>query len=109
MTFEEMWHDLAPVGRSATSGGYFRQPWAAAETELRAWFTEGEDDPRITVIQRELFDERKSKMRRYADLVVGQPGLWALIKFELIVLLCGNTPGALGLFLRSKLYPLLLG
>lgn len=36
--FEEMWHDLAPVGRSATSGGYFRQPWASAESELRAWF-----------------------------------------------------------------------
>ena len=35
-----MWRDLAPVGRSATSGGYFRQPWASAETELRAWFAE---------------------------------------------------------------------
>ncbi len=35
-----MWRDLAPVGRSASSGGYFRQPWAAAETELRAWFLE---------------------------------------------------------------------
>ena len=34
--FEEMWRDLAPVGRSASSGGYFRQPWSAAETELRA-------------------------------------------------------------------------
>ena len=36
--FEQMWRDLAPVGRSASSGGYFRQPWSAAETELRAWF-----------------------------------------------------------------------
>jgi len=33
-----MWRDLAPVGRSASSGGYFRQPWASAETELREWF-----------------------------------------------------------------------
>lgn len=40
MTFEEMWGDLAPVGRSATSGGYFRQPWTSPETELRAWFRE---------------------------------------------------------------------
>ncbi len=40
MTFESLWHDLAPVGRSATSGGYFRQPWASAELELRAWFRE---------------------------------------------------------------------
>jgi N-carbamoyl-L-amino-acid hydrolase len=38
--FEQMWRDLAPVGRSASSGGYFRQPWASAETELRAWFAE---------------------------------------------------------------------
>jgi N-carbamoyl-L-amino-acid hydrolase len=38
--FEAMWSDLAPVGRSASSGGYFRQPWLAAEGELRAWFVE---------------------------------------------------------------------
>ncbi len=38
--FERMWSDLAPVGRSAVSGGYFRQPYAAAEVELRVWFTE---------------------------------------------------------------------
>ncbi|MFC7359922.1 allantoate amidohydrolase [Nocardioides astragali] len=37
---EEMWRDLAPVGRSASSGGYFRQPWASAEIELREWFAE---------------------------------------------------------------------
>lgn len=40
MAFEEMWRDLAPVGRSASSGGYVRQPWTAAEVELRAWFGE---------------------------------------------------------------------
>ncbi len=38
--FEEMWRALAPVGRSGESGGYFRQPWTAAEGELRAWFAE---------------------------------------------------------------------
>ncbi|WP_435747207.1 allantoate amidohydrolase [Nocardioides sp. SYSU DS0663] len=37
---EQMWADLGPVGRSAASGGYFRQPWTAAELELRAWFVE---------------------------------------------------------------------
>ena len=36
--FEQMWRDLAPVGRSAASGGYFRQPFTSAEGELRAWF-----------------------------------------------------------------------
>jgi beta-ureidopropionase / N-carbamoyl-L-amino-acid hydrolase len=40
MTFEAMWRDLEAVGRSASSGGYFRQPWTSAESELRAWFSE---------------------------------------------------------------------
>lgn len=38
--FERMWADLAPVGRSASSGGYFRQPFTSAERELAAWFVE---------------------------------------------------------------------
>jgi len=38
--FERMWGDLLPVGRSASSGGYFRQPFTAAERELDAWFVE---------------------------------------------------------------------
>jgi beta-ureidopropionase / N-carbamoyl-L-amino-acid hydrolase len=40
VSFEEMWRDLAPVGRSAATGGYFRQPFASAERECRAWFLE---------------------------------------------------------------------
>lgn len=35
-----MWQDLAPVGRASSSGGYFRQPFAAAERECHAWFLE---------------------------------------------------------------------
>ena len=38
--FEQMWRDLAPLGRSATSGGYFRQPFTPVESELRSWFAE---------------------------------------------------------------------
>ncbi len=38
--FERMWADLAPVGRSATSGGYFRQPFTPPERELADWFRE---------------------------------------------------------------------
>jgi N-carbamoyl-L-amino-acid hydrolase len=38
--FERMWTDLAPVGRSASSGGYFRQPFTSPERELAAWFVE---------------------------------------------------------------------
>ncbi len=38
--FERMWAALAPVGRSSSSGGYFRQPYTHVEAELRAWFLE---------------------------------------------------------------------
>jgi len=68
-----------------------------------------EHDPRITVIQKELFDERKSRLARYQDLVIGEPGLWPLVKYEIIITICAQFPGALGLLLRSWLYPLLLG
>ncbi len=60
-------------------------------------------------IQKELFSERKSKLQKYQELIVGRTGLWALIKYEFIVTLCSALPGALGLLLRSKLYPKLLG
>lgn len=39
-TFEQMWSALAPVGRAATSGGYFRQPFGSAERECHAWFVD---------------------------------------------------------------------
>src|SRR3954454_13832212 len=38
--FDQMWSDLTPLGRSGTSGGYFRQPFSAAERECHAWFVE---------------------------------------------------------------------
>lgn len=60
-------------------------------------------------IQRELHDEKKSKLQKYQELIIGKSGLWSLIKYELIVTLCSAMPGALGLLLRSKLYPKLLG
>ena len=66
-------------------------------------------DPRITVIQKAVSERGRSKRQRYADLVVGRPGLWALIKHEAIITGCSWIPGALGLALRSLLYPLLLG
>ena len=58
-----------------------------------------EHDPRITVIQKELFDEGKSKRQRYSELVVGEPGLWALIKYEIVITFSSWVPGALGLLL----------
>ena len=38
MSFERMWAELAPVGRSVRTSGYFRQPWTTPDNELRAWF-----------------------------------------------------------------------
>ena len=49
MTFEAMWRDLEPIGRSSASGGYFRQPYLSAESELRSWFEEACADRGLTV------------------------------------------------------------
>ena len=65
-------------------------------------------DPQITDIQKE-FGAARTKSQRYADLVIGEAGWWPLIRYELVMLLSAWVPGALGLFLRSQLYPLILG
>ena len=61
------------------------------------------------LIQEKLFDEGTSQIQKYQDIVVGKRGILSLFKYELIMLLSSWVPGALGLLLRSKLYPLLLG
>lgn len=50
-----------------------------------------------------------SRWRQYAALVAGRTDLVGFLKYELITFFLGNMPGALGLYLRSKLYPLILG
>ena len=65
--------------------------------------------PKLSDIPAALFDERRSRAGRYVDLVVGERGWWALVRYELVLLLASWVPGALGLFLRSYLYPRLLG
>ncbi len=59
--------------------------------------------------QEQLFAPGKSSRAKYAELVVGQPGLGALLKYELVVMFSQSWPGALGLFVRKTMYPLLLG
>jgi acetyltransferase-like isoleucine patch superfamily enzyme len=59
--------------------------------------------------QDQLFDARSSARDKYSRLVIGQPGLGALIKYEAVVLLSQHVPGALGFALRKLLYPTLLG
>jgi acetyltransferase-like isoleucine patch superfamily enzyme len=63
----------------------------------------------ITRIQDQLSDRRLSARQKYARLVVGRPGLGALLGYEFVVLAAQAVPGALGLALRKVLYPRLLG
>ena len=60
-------------------------------------------------IQDSISGEKQSKLKRYQHLVIGSENLAELIIYELVTILFSWVPGALGLFLRSKLYPLLLG
>jgi len=59
--------------------------------------------------QDQLFAKSTSSRAKYAALVIGQPGLPALLKHELIVMIAQARPGAFGLVLRKWLYPRLLG
>jgi acetyltransferase-like isoleucine patch superfamily enzyme len=68
-----------------------------------------DEPPKLSDIPAALFDDRRSRAERYVDLVVGERGWWALVRYELVLLLASWVPGALGLFLRSRLYPRLLG
>jgi acetyltransferase-like isoleucine patch superfamily enzyme len=63
----------------------------------------------IPKAQDQLFDARSSALEKYARLVVGRAGWWALVKHEFVTLASQAVPGALGLVLRKALYPRLLG
>jgi acetyltransferase-like isoleucine patch superfamily enzyme len=59
--------------------------------------------------QDQLFAPGKTSRRKYAELVVGQPGLGALLRYELIVTIAQPRAGALGLAMRKVMYPWFLG
>lgn len=59
-------------------------------------------------IQRELF-KKGGKLKKYQDLILGQRSIFKLIGYEVVFSLTKSIPGAFGLFLRSKLYPKLMG
>jgi acetyltransferase-like isoleucine patch superfamily enzyme len=63
----------------------------------------------IARVQEQLFAAGKSPRTKYAELVIGRPGIGALLKYELVVTLAQPRAGALGLALRKALYPWLLG
>jgi len=57
--------------------------------------------------QKELLSEKKSLSAKYSSLVIGEKGLWKLLRFELVNLFFSRVPGALGLALRRVFYPCL--
>ena len=66
----------------------------------------GSEIPRA---QQQLFDAPGGARAKYSALVVGRPGILALIKHECVVMLSQHIPGAFGLAMRKWLYPTLLG
>ncbi|MEL7449137.1 MAG: acyltransferase [Pseudomonadota bacterium] len=65
-------------------------------------------EPKKKKIQGQISDESLSILARYQKIVVGSSSLFFLIRYELSVLFLSGMKGALGLFLRQKLFPGLL-
>jgi acetyltransferase-like isoleucine patch superfamily enzyme len=65
--------------------------------------------PAIPRAQDQLFEAGRSSRQKYSALVVGRPGFAALVRYETIVTIAQARAGALGLVLRKRLYPWLLG
>jgi acetyltransferase-like isoleucine patch superfamily enzyme len=60
-------------------------------------------------VQDSISGRHGSQAHKYRQMIIGTDSWLDLIKYELIILLVSRLPGALGVFLRSKLYPLILG
>lgn len=67
------------------------------------------ENKEILDIQKAVFSGKQSALGKYQTLMIGDRGLWALIKYEFIQLFVAPCPGALGIALRRLLYPLILG
>ncbi len=58
---------------------------------------------------KDISQDKTPRWQQYAALTLGKTDGLSLLKYELVMLFCNGLPGALGLYLRSKLYPRLLG
>jgi acetyltransferase-like isoleucine patch superfamily enzyme len=47
---------------------------------------------------------KKSNLGKYQEMVIGNQGKWALIKYELLILFFGPLPGALGFITRKVFF-----
>jgi acetyltransferase-like isoleucine patch superfamily enzyme len=59
-------------------------------------------------IQQSMSTENESASKRYMQLVLGQDSIIKLLLYELVTMVSTRRSGALGLFLRNKMYPWLL-
>jgi acetyltransferase-like isoleucine patch superfamily enzyme len=59
--------------------------------------------------QDQLFRAPGGAAAKYRALIVGRPGVAALLKYEFVIVASQWVPGALGLALRKWMYPWLLG
>jgi acetyltransferase-like isoleucine patch superfamily enzyme len=67
------------------------------------------DARQVEAAQAQLFDARVGAREKYQRLVVGRTGWGPLLAYELVNLFTQWVPGALGLALRKRCYPWLLG
>jgi acetyltransferase-like isoleucine patch superfamily enzyme len=58
-----------------------------------------------TIYRDRIVDSRRSPLRTYMDLTVGDVGFARFIIYELLTCLLGPLPGGIGFFLRKLLYP----
>ncbi|MFI4860279.1 MAG: acyltransferase [Phycisphaerales bacterium JB063] len=97
MTMTTPMHEHANAGPNPTD-----RPEPAAKTDAPKELAEE------SYIRAKLYGGDKSDLRRYADLVCGEgSSYWSLFKYEVLTCLLAGRRGALGLFLRKKLYPCL--
>ncbi len=62
-------------------------------------------EPKLQSTRHLIGDERQSAFKKYRMVVLGGRGLGYFVKYELAMLVANTCPGALGHYLRSKLYP----
>lgn len=66
------------------------------------------DNEKVSTLDR-IVDEQRPAMERYQEITLGKEGLLFLLRYELAMILCNGLSGAVGLWLRKKLYPGLFG
>jgi acetyltransferase-like isoleucine patch superfamily enzyme len=61
-------------------------------------------EPEKISFRETLYERRERPIKKYIRLVLGTGGIWALLNYELRLLLFADLGGALGIFLRRKFY-----